>query len=79
MMQNRSFMSLAESFSPCKKSQIHDSFRDMSEACVSRMSVRSTEVYEQMVDREWADLLQSISPDKQNSGFGFDYFKDLMI
>lgn len=43
------------------------------------MSARSTEVYEQMVEREWADLLLTISPEKQNSGFGFDYFKDLMV
>ena len=41
--------------------------------------MRSTEVYEQMVDREWADFLQSIPPEKQISGFGFDYFKDLMV
>lgn len=58
---------------------MHDSFRDMSEACISTMSVRSSEVYEQMVDREWANLLQSISPEKQNSGFGFDFFKDLLV
>lgn len=65
----------ARSPDQCHRSQISQ------EQCVSvcsSMSVRSNEVYESIVEREWSEILAAIPPEKQSSGLGFDFFKDLM-